>query len=414
MTTLAARFAALIAILGLSGLGFLAFVSYQGAQSVAVLKQVALLEVLGDAGAVDALVRVTVDEADAATVSGTLPAEILSRIVENRPVHDNWAETEGRRYVWTFTGSTDGFTREALVYVSEVSWPGPYFQYMLLPLLIAAAIVLWVSVWAGLSIARMVQRVDQQRVLEVSLAEETESRKFRDSFLAHLSHELRTPLNAIVGFSQVLNHEIFGSLGSAKNVEYAENIHRSGLHLVRLVGNILDHSRIALGEQTLAEDRFELEGALVECVSILSGEAERNGIAVTKEIAPTLPLLRADRIKVMQVLLNLLSNAIKFTACGDSVTITAEQGRLGGLEIRVTDTGIGISESDIQIVQKPFGRAGSDPHLTKDGTGLGLSLSTSLMKLHGGDLRLESVPGEGTTAIVSFPSDRNCPPSGGI
>lgn len=406
---LAARLAALIGTLGLAGLGFLAYVSYEGAQSVAIVKQTDLLEALGKAAHVAAgetLIGVEIVGREARALDGSLPKEILQRVVEDRPVHERWADVASRRYVWTYRDTGAGETRHALVYVSTLTTPGPFFRYMIVPLAVAAAIVVWVSVWAGLFLARMIRQVEHQTALEASLAEEAENRRIRDSFMAHLSHELRTPLNAIVGFSQVLTSGTFGPLGSPKNVEYAENIHRSGVHLSRLVGNILDHSRISLGRESLHNSEFDIADAVTEAVAILSAEAEKGDVALTVDVVPGLPALQADRTRTMQVLLNLLSNAVKFTDPGGSVTVSVALNADGGLEVRVTDTGIGISRQDLEIVQKPFGRAVSDPHLSKDGTGLGLSLSISLMKLQGGGLTLESEIGRGTRAVVTFPPDR--------
>ncbi|WPZ33468.1 HAMP domain-containing sensor histidine kinase [Thalassobaculum sp. OXR-137] len=409
MKGLAARLAALIGTIGLAGLGFLFFISYQGAQSVSAIDQGQMLAALSHGGSLpsgDRLATVAIEPGGPQVMRGTVPVPVLVRIAEALPEEERWAEADGRRFVWTVLDPADGAPATALVYESPPSSRDPFLRHMMLPLGIAAVIVVWVSVWAGLYLARLIRTAERQSALEASLAEATENRRLRDSFLAHLSHELRTPLNAIIGFSQVLASETFGSLGSGRNVEYAENIHRSGLHLVRLVGHILDHARIELGKDTVVEGEFGLEAAIHEAVSILSAEAERDLVSIRIDIAPHLPRLNADRMKTMQVLLNLISNAVKFSTGGGSVTVSARIGDGGQMEIEVVDTGIGMSERDMQSVQKPFSRVASDPHHTKHGTGLGLSLSTSLMVLHGGTLTLESTLGKGTRALAVFPAWR--------
>ena len=417
MKGLAARLAALIGAIGLAGLAFLFFISYQGAQSVSAIDQAQMLAVLSQGGSLpsgDRLATVALEQGGPRVMRGALPGPVLDRIAEAPPLEERWAEVEGRRFVWTVLDPADGAPATALVYESAPSDRDPFLRHMILPLGIAALIVVWVSVWAGLYLARLIRTAKRQSALEASLAEATENRRLRDSFLAHLSHELRTPLNAIIGFSQVLASETFGSLGSGRNVEYAENIHRSGLHLVRLVGHILDHARIELGKDTVVESEFGVESAIREAMSILSADAERELVSVHLEIPSDLPRLNADRMKTMQVLLNLISNAVKFSNDGGRVTVSARVGTGGRMEIEVVDTGIGMSETDMKIVQKPFSRIVSDPHHAKAGTGLGLSLSTSLMVLQGGTLTLESALGEGTRALVTFPPWRVHPFQSGV
>ena len=409
MKALAARLAALIGAIGLACLGFLFLISYQGAQSVAAFGQADLLAALRQdvpSRTGDRFATVRIDGDGASLLHGVLPEQVLAHIAEATPVEPGWAEIEGRRFVWTGSEPQPGGSATVLVFEAGHPETAVFLHHMLLPLGIAALVVVWVSVWAGLYLSRLIRAAQRESALQASLAEATENRRLRDSFLAHLSHELRTPLNAIIGFSQVLASETFGSLGNVRNVEYAENIHRSGLHLVRLVGHILDHARIELGKDTLTEGEFSLDATVHEAVSILSAEAERDTVAVAVDLPPDLPRLNADRTKTMQVLLNLISNAVKFSEEGGVVTVTAQVAADGAMDIVVADTGIGMTEAEIQLVQKPFSRIEADPHHSKDGTGLGLSLSTSLMVLHGGSLTLRSRPGEGTTATATFPAWR--------
>lgn len=408
MKRLAARLTALIGFVGLAGLAFLLFVSYQGALSVAILSQVELLARIGETSSLSGsehFATVAIDGRSVGVLHGTVPPEVLDRISMGSEAADRWMDVDGRRFVWAVVGDEDD-AKTALVYETDPASASSYLNYMMLPLAVAALIVVWVSVWAGLYLARLIRAVQRQSALEASLSEAVENRRLRDSFLAHLSHELRTPLNAIIGFSQVLASETFGPLGGSRNVEYAHNIHRSGLHLVRLVGNILDHSRIELGKDKVFESEFGVEGAVGEAVSILSAEAEQKKVAVSVDVPQDLPRLNADRMKTMQVLINLLSNALKFSADGAAVTVTARVVSDGTMEIEVADTGIGMSPADMRIVQKPFGRVTSNPHHSKDGTGLGLSLSTSLMGLQGSTLTLSSELGRGTRAVAAFPASR--------
>lgn len=410
MSGLAARLAAIIGIIGLAGLGLLVIVSDQGARSVTAVGQAEVLARFGMTGsdtAVPGLSSVEVDVQGARLLRGALPPAVLDLIAEDRSIQDRWTEVGGWRFVWTFLEpQSDGEARTALVYASEIPASDPFIRYMMVPLFVAAAVVVWVAVWAGIYLASLIRRARQQSALEASLADATENRRLQDYFLANLSHELRTPLNAIIGFSEVLSTETFGSLGNRRNVEYAENIHRSGLHLVQLVGNMLDHSRIGLGKDQVIDSEFGVEGVVREAVSILSSEAEREDVMIRIDLAPDLPRLNADRMKTMQVVLNLLSNAVKFSFEEGSVTVSARIVNDGALEIAVVDTGIGMSEADIGIVQRPFSRVTSNPHRTRDGTGLGLSLSTSLMTLQGGTLTLESELGKGTRAVATFPASR--------
>ena len=409
MKALAARLAALIGLIGLAGLGFLFLISYQGAQSLTAIGQANLLSALARSGALstgEGSAAVAIDPGGARVVQGTVPEAVLERITGNPPAEERWVEIDDRLYLWTIVPPPPGSTATIIVYESALGSAGPFLRHMLLPLGIAAAIVAWVSVWAGLYLARQVRAARRQSALEASLVEATENRRLRDSFLAHLSHELRTPLNAIIGFSQVLASETFGSLGSGRNVEYAQNIHRSGLHLVRLVGHILDHARIELGKDSVVESEFAIEAVIRESVSILTADAARDDITVEVTLPGHLPRLNADRMKTVQVLLNLISNALKFSAKGGRVEVTAQIADGGRMQVFVRDFGIGMAEEDIKIVQTPFSRITSDPHHAKSGTGLGLSLSTSLMALQGGSLTLESRIGEGTTAIATFPAWR--------
>lgn len=228
----------------------------------------------------------------------------------------------------------------------------------------------------------------------------------KTQFLANMSHELRTPLNAIIGFSETMEKEIFGPMGGPRYKEYAANIHESGRHLLDLIGDILDVAAIESERLALHEETVRLSDAFVICERQIRPLAERRGVSLSIGEHGGLPALRADDRRVRQVLLNLMSNAVKFTPRGGSVTVGVRLDAGGPLVLSVTDTGIGMSPDEVLKAFEPFGQAESGFELSKEGTGLGLHLSRSLMELHGGSLSIDSVPGRGTTARATFPAER--------
>ena len=215
----------------------------------------------------------------------------------------------------------------------------------------------------------------------------------KSEFLANMSHELRTPLNSILGYSQMLTDEYFGPLGDPKYVEYAASIHLSGSHLHNIISDILDISKIEAGEATIEDSAVIVDEAVRSCVAMVEVRAEEKQIALTLRIPPDLPALRADERHVKQIILNLLSNAVKFTPRGGEVTVGASLTEDSSLEISVADTGIGISAKDIPKALQPFGQVAESYNRGHEGTGLGLPICNSLMRLHGGSLAIESVPG---------------------
>ncbi len=225
----------------------------------------------------------------------------------------------------------------------------------------------------------------------------------KSEFLANMSHELRTPLNAIIGFSEIIKGEIFGSGGNPKYREYAKDIHESGQHLLAIISDILDLSRIETGQANLREEHVDLAEVVAPCLNLITERAKSAGVTLTANIGgPGAPLLRADKRMVKQILVNLLSNAVKFTPQGGNVTVTAWHDRSTGYAIQVSDTGIGMSATDIPKALARFGQL----DLSSQGSGLGLSLCKSLVELHEGTLRIDSKPGDGTTVTVTFPPDR--------
>jgi signal transduction histidine kinase len=227
---------------------------------------------------------------------------------------------------------------------------------------------------------------------------ETVSRH-KSEFLATMSHELRTPLNAIIGFSQVLQEQMYGEL-NAKQVEYVEDVLSSGQHLLNLINDILDLAKVEAGRMDLQPTTFDLPVLLENATSMVRERAIRQGISLSVATEPSVRLLEADERKVKQILFNLLSNAVKFTPAGGQVKLAA---RLAGehMEISVSDTGVGITAEDQVKIFEEFYQTGSGK--SQEGTGLGLALTRRLVELHHGQLSVQSELGAGSTFTVTLP-----------
>jgi signal transduction histidine kinase len=225
--------------------------------------------------------------------------------------------------------------------------------------------------------------------------------KHKSEFLANMSHELRTPLNAIIGFSEALSERMFGELND-KQADYMKDIHESGRHLLSLINDILDLSKIEAGRMELEPSDFDLPSALSNAMTLVRERAQRHGIALGLKLDPRLSVIHADERKFKQIVVNLLSNAVKFTPDGGRVDVSA---RLDGdkVEIAVADTGIGIAPEDQATVFEEFKQVGRDYTRKAEGTGLGLALTKRFVELHGGAVRLESVPGKGSRFSFTIP-----------
>jgi two-component system cell cycle sensor histidine kinase PleC len=224
----------------------------------------------------------------------------------------------------------------------------------------------------------------------------------KSEFLANMSHELRTPLNAINGFSEIMLAEMFGPLGDSRYQDYARDILNSGQHLLAVINDILDMSKIEAGKMTLRFEQVSVEDVAEEAVRLIQTRAETAGLDLTLEL-PELPEVEADYRAVKQVLLNLLSNAVKFTPRSGRIAVRAQALDDERVQISVQDTGIGIAPEDLARLARPFEQIESQHAKTQQGTGLGLALSKALLEMHGGALELASTPGQGTTASFSLP-----------
>jgi signal transduction histidine kinase len=240
-------------------------------------------------------------------------------------------------------------------------------------------------------------RTEQQRA---EVASRTKS-----EFLANMSHELRTPLNAIIGFSETMMTGVFGALDKRYRT-YSEDIHNSGTHLLRIINDILDISKIEAGQLKLYPEPVDLDELIGSCVRLVQEKAQSLGLRVVVERAPDRPrLIAADTTKLKQILLNLLSNAVKFTQFGGTVQLSVQRAAGDRVEIAVADTGIGMNAEEIALALQPFRQADNSHTRKYQGTGLGLPLANALVELHGGKLTIESAPGSGTKVIVRLPAE---------
>jgi signal transduction histidine kinase/HAMP domain-containing protein len=228
----------------------------------------------------------------------------------------------------------------------------------------------------------------------------------KSEFLSNMSHELRTPLNAVIGFSDLIAQEAFGACGHPNYVQYAKDIRTSGQHLLGVVNDILDLSKIEAGKLALTDQEVDLPAVVSSAVRILSSEAETGRLTVKLRMAPDLPLLRGDERALRQILLNLIANSIKFTAPGGHVTIAAAREAAGPLSIVISDTGIGISAEDLPRAMEPFSQVENHLIRRRDGTGLGLPIARKLTEALGGDFAIESSLGQGTRVTLRFAAAR--------
>jgi signal transduction histidine kinase len=225
--------------------------------------------------------------------------------------------------------------------------------------------------------------------------------RHKSEFLANMSHELRTPLNAVIGFSEVLQERMFGELND-KQAEYINDIHGSGQHLLSLINDILDLSKVEAGRMELDLSAFDLPSAIDNALTLIRERAGQHNITLECKLDPALGTFNADERKFKQILLNLLSNAVKFTPEGGRITVAAraiEQ----AVEISVTDTGIGIAKEDCEAVFEEFRQVGADYTHKAEGTGLGLALTRKFVELHGGGIGVKSEPGKGSVFTFTLP-----------
>ncbi|GIK97504.1 MAG: hypothetical protein BroJett029_17130 [Alphaproteobacteria bacterium] len=255
------------------------------------------------------------------------------------------------------------------------------------------------------------EREVETRTADLRAAKEVAERanQAKTTFLANMSHELRTPLNAVIGFSDMMIAETLGPVGPTKYREYLADINESGRHLLSLINTILDLAKADCGKLSLYEERFALADAVVTALHLVEAQAIQGDVQLSSQRIGEGGDILGDRTKVLQILINILSNAVKFTPAGGRVRL--DWGRVpgGAMQLRITDSGIGIRAEDIPRVLEPFSQLENATNRKYAGTGLGLPLSTALVELHGGTLRLDSTVGVGTTVTITFPAHRVAP-----
>lgn len=249
------------------------------------------------------------------------------------------------------------------------------------------------------------KRKEAEVLLQGAKADSDLANRAKSEFLANMSHELRTPLNSIIGFSEIICNEVFGPISPRSYLEYARDIHESGKSLLGIINQILDISRIDAGERELKESLFDLQKVVAVVLELMRPKILTAELTLIESGIETLPKLVGEEVAVKQMLVNILSNAVKFTPAGGRVTLSGEVDSSGSLRISVSDTGVGLSEDEIQRIMSPFSVDGRLNKATS-GIGLGLSLVRSLMTLHGGYVEIFSQKGLGTTVALVFPKER--------
>ncbi len=278
----------------------------------------------------------------------------------------------------------------------EIHLPTKVVEMRLMPMPDGGVIATYLDITAQKRVEADLRRAKE----EAELASRSKS-----EFLANMSHELRTPLNAIIGFADILRGEVFGQLGDRRYADYAGDIHDSGLHLLKLINDVLDVSKVEFGKIALAEETVDMANVVAACVRLMRERAANAGLTITQSVPPDLPLVQADELRLKQIVLNLLSNAVKFTPSGGTISLSTSADATG-LRVAIADTGIGIAAPDLKTALRPFGQIDSRLARKYQGTGLGLPLAKSLAELHGGRLELDSTPGVGTTATLWLPPER--------
>jgi len=257
----------------------------------------------------------------------------------------------------------------------------------------------------GAALLLMMQR-KHNKALRHSILLAEAANKTKSEFLANMSHELRTPLNAILGFSEMMSHKIFGELGVKKYEEYVNHIHGSGEHLLDIINDILDLSKVESGRLIVHASEVDLQQMFEDTRTVLMPRAKERGVSIGVHVDDDVPPIQADARLLKQILLNLLSNGVKFTEAKGRVNLIGHLCKDGSVQIEVLDTGVGMTSSEIEVALTPFGQAGTTMTRSHEGTGLGLPLVKSLVQLHGGELFIRSKKNIGTTVQILLPCEQ--------
>jgi len=256
------------------------------------------------------------------------------------------------------------------------------------------------SLLLGEAVFRQRARVAEQTAqIETDLAS-----KVKSEFISNMSHELRTPLNTIIGFSKLLREHRSRALTNEEIIEYAHLINDAAGHLLSVVNDILDISKMQNGRFTLDAQKINLKSVLNDAIANYQDSASQNGVKLHTRLDPDLPMVRGDKTKLSQIFKNLIDNAIKFTRDGGSVALDALRTNSGGSLVYIRDTGVGMSDDEIEVALTPFGQVDATRARWREGTGLGLSIAKALVELHGGRLEITSAKSMGTEVSVMLPS----------
>jgi len=283
----------------------------------------------------------------------------------------------------------------------RIDLPSRHVLYGVLPGLLVVIICLGLLSWYVLNSLRRGQ-MDLWRAMQRAQSADLT----KTEFLANMSHELRTPMNAIIGFSEMMRNEVFGPLGNERYAEYNADIHDSGRHLLDIINDVLELSKVEAGKYVLRETEIALPEVIESVCRLMAPRAANKGITFDVKIAPNLPTVYADERALKQILLKLLSNAIKFTPSEGRVVVEVAHDSKGTLRLTVSDTGVGIPKEQMPLIMEPFHQVVGPLTASDSGVGVGLPLTASLVALHGAAIRIESEVGKGTTVFVEFPPNR--------
>jgi signal transduction histidine kinase len=257
-----------------------------------------------------------------------------------------------------------------------------------------------VSVYSDITEIKLSERKSIQACNQAEMANRSKS-----EFLANMSHELRTPLNAIIGFSEIIAQELFGPVRNEKYLEYITDIHKSSLHLLSIINDVLDMSKIEAGKLELSKEMLNIGNVIADIIRMMHEQAASRGIELIRELPEEDVRVCADERAMKQVFLNLLSNAVKFSKEGGKVNIRVIADQPGRVVVRFEDRGIGMNEEELKRALQPFGQAKPATTRNYGGTGLGLPITKGLVEAHGGRLAIDSEAGVGTVVSVILPSD---------
>jgi two-component system cell cycle sensor histidine kinase PleC len=256
------------------------------------------------------------------------------------------------------------------------------------------------------NLGELLSRRHAEDALRAAKVEAEAASRTKSEFLANMSHELRTPLNAIIGFADLMRHFAAEGRDLEKSIEYAAHISGAGKHLLNIISDILDISKIESGTFVLNIEMHSVRELIDSSLLLIRDRARAKKQMLEFKAAPDLPVLPVDAARVKQVLINLLSNANKFTDEGGRILVVAQRSAEGGVTIAVADTGIGMSAEQIDVALQPFGQVQSSYSRNHEGTGLGLPIAAALTRQHGGEFHISSQPGAGTTVVMTLPAAR--------